>query len=203
MAKEEKARVKMTVIHFETESDNETLKENIRSIAHTITKALSSNHKVIMTSNQITEGNVETDLLENEEDDFIQSDSSEDQQEKNSQKKKSTFRQYKTPQTIDIDLNSGDLPLKDFIDQKKPDNENKKYLAIAYWLKKYKNTSDVSADHVYTCFRYLSWQVPADVTRPFRNMKGKQYGWINAGSTKGTYTINHIGENVIEKMGVS
>jgi len=39
MAKEDKARVKMTVIHFETESDNATLQENIRSL-HTPSVAL-------------------------------------------------------------------------------------------------------------------------------------------------------------------
>jgi hypothetical protein len=40
MAREEKAKVKMTAIHFETESDNATLQENVRVIAHTLSRAL-------------------------------------------------------------------------------------------------------------------------------------------------------------------
>ena len=39
MAKDDKAKVKMTVIHFETESDNLTLQENIRAISHALTRA--------------------------------------------------------------------------------------------------------------------------------------------------------------------
>ena len=203
MAKEEKAHVKMTVIHFETESDNDTLKENIRSIAHTIIKAISTNQKVVVTSKQLTTGSEDGETPEVIEEEMIQDDLSLESKDKDGQRKKGTFRQYRTPQTIDIDLTSGEMPLKVFIEQKNPDNENKKYLTIAYWFKKYKNIPDVSADHVYTCFRFMGWNVLADVTRPFRNMKGKQYGWINAGSTKGTYTINHVGENVIESMGAN
>ena len=46
MAKEDKAKIKMTVIHFETESDNATLQENIRAITQTLTRALASPQRV-------------------------------------------------------------------------------------------------------------------------------------------------------------
>jgi hypothetical protein len=202
MAKEDKANVKMTVIHFETESDNETLKENIRSIAHTIVKAISTNPKVIITSKQLEAGSQDGEVIDILDEELIQSEFDETGKEKDIQKKKPATRQYRTPQTIDIIFNSGDITFKDFVNQKNPDNDNKKYLVVAYWLKKYGNTPDVSADHVYTCFRYMTWTVPPDVLQPFRNLKARQYGWMSNGSAKGTYTINHLGENEIEKMGV-
>jgi D-mannonate dehydratase len=46
LAKEDKAKIKMTVIHFETESDNATLQENIRAITQTLIRALASPQRV-------------------------------------------------------------------------------------------------------------------------------------------------------------
>jgi hypothetical protein len=49
LAKEDKAKIKMTVIHFETASDNSTLQENIRAITQTLTRALASQQRVAYT----------------------------------------------------------------------------------------------------------------------------------------------------------
>jgi hypothetical protein len=68
-------------------------------------------------------------------------------------------------------------------------------------LKKYRNINEVNMDHAYTCYRYLGWQVPADVSAPLRAMKTIRYGWMTAGSIRGAYVINHIGENQVEQMG--
>ena len=57
MAREEKAKVKMTVIHFETESDNATLQENVRAIAHTLTRALAAPQRIVPTPTQLTSNN--------------------------------------------------------------------------------------------------------------------------------------------------
>jgi hypothetical protein len=98
-------------------------------------------------------------------------------------------------------LTSGGIPLKGFIEQKKPDGDIKRYLAIAYWLKKYRTINEVNMDHAYTCYRYLGWQVPADASAPLRAMKSTRYGWMTAGSIRGAYVINHIAENQVEQMG--
>ena len=47
-----RGKVKMTVIHFETESDNATLQENIRSIANTLSRALT---QPFLTRNWVSE----------------------------------------------------------------------------------------------------------------------------------------------------
>jgi hypothetical protein len=72
-----------------------------------------------------------------------------------SPKKKGGVRTSWTPQPIELDLTFGDMPLKGFIKQKKLDGDIKRYLAIAYWLKKYRNINEVNLDHAYTCYRYL------------------------------------------------
>jgi hypothetical protein len=57
LAKEDKAKIKMTVIHFETESDNATLQENIRAITQTLTRALASPQRVAYPSVQLPSAN--------------------------------------------------------------------------------------------------------------------------------------------------
>ena len=203
MAKEDKAKVKMTVIHFETESDNVTLQENIRTISHTLTRALTNNHRVILPAAQLTSGNGSTEVApETDETDLVDEDTSTSLVGSQTAKKKGAARQYTTPQAIDLDLISGDMPLKKFLEAKNPDGDIKKYLAIAYWLRKYRNVEEITMHYAYTCYRHMGtgWQVPPDAAAPLRAMKRKQYGWMRTGSAKGAYAINHLGENEVEKM---
>jgi hypothetical protein len=203
MAKEEKAKVKMTVIHFETESDNTTLQENIRAIAHTLTRALSQPQRIIYSNSQIPPGDG-TGIASENEMETEQEDLAPDaltQVSGQASSKKKTRWSIRTPQPIDLDLTSGDMPIKAFLEQKNPETDFDRYLAITFWLKKYKGINEVNADHLYTCYRFMEWQVPKDPTAPFRNMKKPQYGWVGSGSEKATYVINHIGENKVEQMG--
>jgi hypothetical protein len=203
MAKEDKAKVKMTVIHFETESDNVTLQENIRAISHTLTRALTTGHRVIPPAAQLTSGNGSAEGVQDiEEQDVVDEDGFASPVASQTTKKKSAARQYPTPQAIDLDLMSGDMPLKKFLEEKNPDGDIKRYLVIAYWLRKYRKIEEVTMHHAYTCYRHMGtgWQVPPDAAAPLRAMKRKQYGWMKAGSTKGAYAINHLGENEVEQM---
>jgi hypothetical protein len=203
MAKEEQAKVKMTVIHFETESENSTLQENIRAIAHTLTRALTPPQRVVSTPAQLSATNEETLLQTQAVEDQNGIDDGDLLSLSTSSKKKIAARQYRTPQPLEIDLISGDPRLKNFLDQKKPDGDVKRYLAIAYWLKHHRNIQEVTMDHIYTCYRHMGAgrQVPADAAAPLRAMKAKQYGWMKTGSAKGTYVINHLGENEVLNMG--
>jgi hypothetical protein len=203
MAREEKAKVKMTVIHFETESDNTTLQENVRAIAHTMSRALAAPQRIIPTPAQLTSNNEQTIIQPEDIDDESGIDEGGLLSLSPSSKKKGAARQYRTPQPLELDLVSGESPLKSFLDQKQPDTDVKRYLAIAHWLKQHRNIQEVTMDHMYTCYRHMGtgWQVPADAGAPLRAMKAKQYGWMKTGSAKGTYVINHLGENEIQKMG--
>jgi hypothetical protein len=204
LAKEDKAKIKMTVIHFETESDNATLQENIRAIAQTLTRALAAPQRAAYPSVQLPSANgVDTNpnIGVNDEPDVLDAEVTAPGSTSPSPKKKGGARTSRTPQPIELDLTSGDMPLKSFIEQRKLDGDIKRYLAIAYWLKMYRNINEVNMDHAYTCYRYLGWQVPADASVPLRAMKSTRYGWMTAGSIRGAYVINHIGENQVEQMG--
>lgn len=208
MAKEDKAEVEMTVIHFKTKSDNATLQENIRAIANTLSRALAPppiqprivNHP---TPPQLHSGNgasngagtEQTSELENYEDAI-------DVEAKPVAAKKRGAPKYTKPKSLDLDLESGDVPLKAFLEQKNPEGDIRRYLAIAAWFKQYRGIDEITMDHAYTCYRFMGWNdVPKDVSGPFRTMKKREYGWINSGSAKGLFAINHIGENVVNQMG--
>jgi len=204
LAKEDKGKVKMTVIHFETESDNATLQENIRSIAHTLSRALTQTTRVIHAPAQLSSGDSANGnaILEPplEEQDFDEAIDVSSKPVKPKVGKTITSRQ---PVPLDLDLTSGDMPLKTFVENKNLDTDIKRYLAIAYWFKQYRNTAAITMDHAYTAYRFvdLGWNVPKDPSGPFRAMKQTRYGWMGAGSEKGSYAINHIGENEVLKMG--
>lgn len=209
MPKEDKGKVKMTVIQFETESDNATLQENIRAITNTLARALAPQPRVVQMPPQIPSGNgdngadgakiPEQGSLFNGDVDAIDAEVTPAVSKK---AKSNGAPKYTAPKPLDLDLTSGKVPLKTFIEQKNPDGDVKRYLVIAYWFKEYRGISEITKDHAYTCYRFMDWSdVPKDVSGAFRTMKKKEYGWMNAGSKNGLYAINHIGENVVNQMG--
>lgn len=207
MPKEDKGKVKMTVIQFETESDNATLQENIRAITNTLARALAPQTRVVQAPPQIANGNSNStteDSKQTEQASLFENDTDAIDADvipvtTKPKAKNNSARKYPTPEILDIDLESGNVSLKAFIEQKKPSNESKRYLAIAYWLKNNRGINEITKDHIYTCYRFLHWNVPKDTSQPLRLMKTQ--GWMNKGQESGAYSINHVGENVVNEMG--
>ena len=193
----------MTVIHFETESDNATLQENIRAIAQTLSRALTPPQpRAVHAPPQLMSGNGASAEQIAESEDFVDAiDGDFDTQAATKSKGKSSTRVLRTPQPLDIDLAAGEVPFKTFMEQKKPSGDNKRYIAIAQWLKTYLNIDEITMDHAYTCYRSLGWNVPNDASAPLR--AAKSHGWMKRGTAKGAYAINHIGEGVVNDMGQS
>ncbi len=163
MPKEDKGKVKMTVIQFETESDNATLQENIRAITNTLARALAPQPRVIQAAPQLPNGNgdngangdaksSEQPSLFDNNDDAIDGEVTPAPAAK-AKAKSSSPRQLPTPQTLELDLKSGDVPLKEFLEQKKPSGNNKRYLVIAYWLKTYLGINAITMNETVKFFR--------------------------------------------------
>jgi hypothetical protein len=98
---------------------------------------------------------------------------------------------------LDVDLNSGDVPFEKFAKEKGPQATLSRHLVAAYWFKKYRNLDGITADHAFTCYKKMSWgTVIRDFAQPFRDIARAGRGAMK----KGVFTINHIGEDVVEKM---
>lgn len=97
----------------------------------------------------------------------------------------------------DVDLKAGATPFEQFMKEKKPQSMNDKYLAIATWFKRFGGLDTITADHVYTGYRAMGWTSDAaDMSQPFRDLKKLGRGDVK----KGAFSINHIGEGVVDKM---
>lgn len=198
MAKKEEVRPKskITVMMFQLEGTDETLQEGIRTIGHSLGVVLKPMRSLPAKANdKISDeaiGETEVESLSQVE----------EVEEEVSRKAGGTSQASKprSPQIIDLDLKSAKVSLKDFITEKNVgDNDLRRNLAIAYWLKEHLKINAVTMDHIHTCYRTLGWQTPKDASAALRN--GKKSGWFNKGSEKGSYAINHVGENEIMGMG--
>jgi hypothetical protein len=195
MAKQNKDdKGKVRVFLFELEGTNDTLLESIRSITGVLTQTFGAAPKTIVrmipAQGDTVDGKIEQIEIDSEE--------AESSEKENSTASKPKRRAISTPDIIELDLNSGSISLKDFIDSKKPTEQMKKYLAIASWLKNELQIEEIDNSHIYTCYRFLGWVAPKDIGQTFRD--GKRVGYFNSGTAKGGYKINHVGEGRVQDM---
>jgi hypothetical protein len=105
-------------------------------------------------------------------------------------------RKPKTPNVIEeIDFTGQPHPFKEFMTALGVEDHGRRYLGISQWFKEHRQTPEIGADHIYTCYKFLSLTVPGDVTVAFRNLKLN--GAVATGSARGMYRITHIGENIL------
>jgi len=100
---------------------------------------------------------------------------------------------------VEMDLAS-DVSLRSFSEQYPPQTDQDRFLVALLYLKE--NRADIDAitgDHLYTCFRHMEWRSGAkDFTQPLRTLKKDQF--VDAGDSRGTYVINHVGEDRVKKL---
>jgi hypothetical protein len=204
--KEDISRVgksRLTAVIIRVEGSDETLQEGFR----TLSEALNGLVKPISLPAhkepaQLPPAGADAPRSSNGEpglDDAIQ-DSHEAERSQPSRPQK-----FRSPNVIQLDLSTGDVPLKKFIEEKHltdTDPDTKRYLAIAVWLKNNLKLVEISTDHIHTCYRHMNWRTPKNAAQPLRTMKSVN-GWFDKGNERGFYAINHIGENEVMAMAVS
>ncbi|HEV2750557.1 MAG TPA: hypothetical protein VGV12_08555 [Gemmatimonadales bacterium] len=108
-------------------------------------------------------------------------------------------KKFPIPRAVsDLDLASGDMPFETFAKQKGPPTKDlQRYLLVAYWCKKYRGLEPITADHVYTCYKLMAWGTDIrDFAQPLRDL-----GRFGRGEfTAPNFTINQVGEALVEKM---
>jgi hypothetical protein len=206
MAREEKTggdkgKVRVRVIDFEMEGNNQTLRESIRDIVgaigrggNQIVRAVQHTGIAAPKPNQsdgaIDSGTTEELIDASQRDDtdaLIGEDSSTVTQARARKPKKG-----RALKVVDIDLTSGAVPLKTYL-EKAPDALERRYLLIANWLKKYRQIEVVTAEHIYTAYMAMGWTtLPSDPVKPFRN--AKEDGVFEKADGNGSYKLTHIGD---------
>jgi len=106
-------------------------------------------------------------------------------------------RTYPTPDTVDIDLDSGEKPFRTLAAEKAPQAHHDKYLVAAEWLRAYRGIPEITTGHVRTCYIGTGWNFDVvDPAQPFRKLKKLGLGTI----TDGKFTIKHLGTSEVNKM---
>lgn len=190
-------KIKFRFIEFEIDGSDGTLQESLKSLAAAISRNPTSVNRLLKRDERPNEEDSTNEEInptdEVEEIEVIEHPKRASQ----SARKPSTPRKVKV--LTEFRLDDVTPTLKEFCVQKSPQSDYKKYLVIAFWFKEFKNITDITPDHVHTAYRAMNWATPKDPAQPFRDLKSKN-GWLSNGETRGTYTINHIGENVVNDM---
>lgn len=187
---------KITLMVFQVEGDDSTLQESFK----TITAALSG--LGVARQMKTIQAPVLPTTIENggsEEEGELETNEGNGEEDSPFTVKPAKARVLRSPDVLDIDLVKPVPSLKSFFDGKDPMEISKRYLMSIYWLKHHGGHAEVSSDHIHTCFRHMSWKTPKDAMQPLRTMKSRQQ-WLHKGQAPGTYTINHVGENIVSDL---
>lgn len=196
---DDKGKVKFRFVEFELEGLNSTIEESIKNIVHSLSRsstipahALSAKSVVSATLHPADRDGHED--LDSEQEAVLETEPTNGDTQTSVPARKNS-RRYTTPNFLsDLDLDSGEIPFKTFAEQQAPKSDNRKYIVIAAWLKKYRTIDTVSTDHIYTCNQKMAWKTQKDVGQPFRYMKRKSY-FDPVGRNQ--WKITHIGLDLL------
>lgn len=90
----------------------------------------------------------------------------------------------------------GKKSFKDFADEKGPTNFNQKNTVAVYYLRELLGITDVTVDHVFSCYKEAGWRTPA---MPLNNLRvtASQKGWLDTSDTT-DIKISIPGRNFVE-----
>jgi hypothetical protein len=185
----------MTVMVFQLDGSDQTLQEGIRTISGAIQGMLKPTRAIPLHVGAPVPPGEEVEPAPHEAtppvgEDIVSTPAI------GSQPRRTT--QPRPPQVLP-DLKVSVDELKQYCEAKQVGNkDSKRYLVIAAFLKEKMGVEAVTADHIYTCYRLLGWNTPADAGAPLRALKSK--GNFQKGDDPGAYILNHVGENAVRDM---
>jgi hypothetical protein len=97
------------------------------------------------------------------------------------------------------DLNlkpQGKKSFMEFAAAKQPSSHYEKCLVAAYYLRTILGIDQISADHVFTCFKVAGWRVPADLKNTMQ-VAASTRGWLDTKSVTDIKVTIH-GDNYVE-----
>lgn len=108
-------------------------------------------------------------------------------------------RRVVSPEVVtDLDLNT-DPSWLEFAGQANPSVEIDKFLVVAEWCKRHRGIREISANHVFTCFKRIQWSTnKADFGSTLRACKHRKF--MGSGTERSFYVINHLGSSRVDDL---
>lgn len=202
---------KMTVVMFQLEGSDETLRDAIRVMGQGLEKLAPSApiYKLIQAPGQTgTHGA----LPVRDEDEFIEPETLEAEQgdpedaaSSPSQSGSSEKRKRNPPKAIPavkgIDWDSG-TSWKDYAAQKKPEGNPSRFVAAAGWFKNIRNVDVITPGHIVAAFDVMDWPKPENIPNTFAQLKHKRAGELfDKGEKANEWVLSQRGINALDRLG--
>lgn len=206
---DQNGKMKVRIIEFELEGGDMSLQESLKSITAALSKPaivqvarstqrLGTTKTTAVVSNDSIEQVEDLEPLEEVE----HGEETVTVSSRTTPKKPRKVSRVVTPNLVNIRFDDVTPKFADFVAQKDPKNDMQKYLCAAFWLKTYKETNEISVDHMYTAYKIMGWALPGVPVQPMRELAATRDKRFSKGTEQGHYTINHVGEGfVTTKMG--
>lgn len=112
-------------------------------------------------------------------------------------KKKELGKTKISPSIVkDLNLNTpGKTSFREFAEIKKPESNYEKCVVAVYFLKNVLDLSNITVNHVFTCFKNANWKI-VDIYNSLAQTASKK-GWIDTSSMENIIITTH-GENLID-----
>lgn len=123
--------------------------------------------------------------------------STQDDSEKKSKTKKS-LRGGSFSIVKDLNLKPKDKKsLKAFFEDKRPDTNIENNTVFVYYLEKILDISDISIDHIFTCYKEVGLRIPGSLKQSITDSGSSRYGYIDTSEAQNIKIIVR-GINLIE-----
>ena len=202
-APEQEGEISVSIVKFTMKGSDASLQKGLDSIKAAFAQA---GFGVIPEPRQIRHTNARQALAAAEDEQFEtvdelqQEDEIEDAEEAPAPVPRKPAAPRKQPNykiLPEIRIDDVSPTLSEFVLERHADSELKRYLVIAYWFKHTKKIEDLTTAHWFTAYKLLGWTPPKDPAQPVADLRHTRRQNLSAGATKGTWTINNIGENIV------
>lgn len=203
---------KMTVVMFQLEGSDETLRDAIKVMGHGLEKLAPSApiYKLIQASSQTrTNGSLPTgedgEAIEPEilapEDDEDDGTSSTPTQNGSSGKTRPRRIPKAIPAVKGIDWETG-TPWKEYASQKKPEGNPARFVAAAGWFKNIRSVEVITPGHIVAAFDVMDWPKPENIANTFAQLKQKRSGELfDKGEKTNEWVLSQRGVNLLDRLG--
>jgi len=194
MSKKSNERGRVRVFFAEFEGDNESIQQGLRAMTTAVNKAFQPATVVRMLPDQQP---MTAEQIEEVVDVGLEEDEFADVQPKSAQRKKSKRKPPTMSLVKELNLRPEGKPsLRDFHAEKSPKTQEQMIAIAVYYVCKTLELKDVTANHVFTCFKDVGYRVPRDLPQIIRNTASRK-GWIDP-SDSSSIAITTQGENLVE-----
>jgi len=204
MAKENNrpnSRGKMTVMMFQLEGDDRTLQQGLDTIRGAIDKMVPLRTAPLLPPppNKHRDGGTPSPQQLLPLEDESQVEEMDTEENVGGVRTARPRPPEKAPEVLkEIDWETGGVPFKQFCEAKKPQGNPDRYVVIAVWFKKYRNTALIDRSYIYTCYGMMNWKKPGRLGDVFVNLQRRK-GWFESRSGD-MWEITLLGENRVDEL---